>query len=74
MIFSMFPTKRLNPVAGKLWNESEQSGEVSFPTKRLNPVAGKGKYAKGQPLEIKEFPKKRLNPVAGKSIWGSGRA
>ncbi len=36
-----FPTKRLNPVAGKIKGEQAIDIEIEFPTKRLNPVAGK---------------------------------
>ena len=36
----MFPTKRLNPVAGTLNPTFDMPEWYQFPTKRLNPVAG----------------------------------
>ena len=63
----LFPTKRLNPVAGT--SEPERSKcfkklEQMFPTKRLNPVAGTLDGDK-EFCCFKGFPTKRLNPVAG---------
>ncbi len=43
--FGSFPTKRLNPVAGRLLNFFESIfGNEAFPTKRLNPVAGRNRF------------------------------
>ena len=36
----MFPTKRLNPVAGTKEHFLNNKQAKQFPTKRLNPVAG----------------------------------
>ena len=61
----MFPTKRLNPVAGtKRVGLSRNSGR-QFPTKRLNPVAGTEEAILIGDTNVTQFPTKRLNPVAG---------
>ena len=63
---SMFPTERLNPVAGTSNDETKVSIRFEFPTKRLNPVAGTEKEGNNDlVLELMKFPTKRLNPVAG---------
>ncbi len=42
-----FPTKRLNPVAGRELEKMQERVNKLFPTKRLNPVAGSIVYYKG---------------------------
>ncbi len=65
-----FPTKRLNPVVGKvcLIGANDSQGIV-FPTKRLNPVVGKCIPINCGEREL-PFPTKRLDPVVGKALGG----
>ena len=61
----LFPTKRLNPVAGTKAKYEARGYYSMFPTKRLNPVAGTGQVLVEIIGTIEPFPTKRLNPVAG---------
>ena len=62
--YFLFPTKRLNPVAGTTGDSAWHPEKCMFPTKRLNPVAGTFTNSKGFKTPVL-FPTKRLNPVAG---------
>ena len=63
----MFPTKRLNPVAGTLilLPAMLSQGPLSFQQSDLTQSPGRSVTANVKSLLIVEFPTKRLNPVAG---------